>query len=227
MKDEAFLEGIFNSGIKDVLKENNTSYESMIDKVLLNELYKKFDVNNYKEFLGKLLPISFNIVSSNREGKFDLIVEKDSKYLSNITFLDKLTVSTEVTDGEDIDYINLRANPLYKIQKDKYRIIYPLFAIEKTYNGLYFLLKEINEGLSDKLKINLRQLITFDFSEKYLLYKILGRAFNKKYFKLEGQQMSTDGAPDYYVRNGNKIYLFESKDVLVNAKVKESYEDNN
>ena len=33
-----------------------------------------------------------------------------------------------------------------------------------------------------------------------------------------------DGAPDYYVRNGNKIFLFESKDILPSVNVKKSFD---
>jgi len=85
-------------------------------------------------------------------------------------------------------------------------------------------LKEINDSFKDELQIKLRQLITFEFSEKYLLYKIIERTFANKYFKLAGEQMKTPGAPDYYIRNGNKVFIFESKDILIRADVKESYD---
>jgi hypothetical protein len=89
---------------------------------------------------------------------------------------------------------------------------------------LYFLLKEINDAFSEKERINLRQIITYDFSEKHILYSLIERAFKKKYFKLSGGEMTSDGTPDYYIRNGNKIFLFESKDILINAETKNSYD---
>jgi hypothetical protein len=49
--------------------------------------------------------------------------------------------------------------------------------------------------------------------------------FGKKYIQHDSnffKNEKIDGEPDYYVRNGNKIFLFENKDVLLNAKIKTS-----
>lgn len=193
-------------------------------KTLLEKFYNRFKVTDYKEFLKKIFPLAFFVMSSKHEGSITLEVKKDENYESNIDFLNNLIISNIDYVDNDIDYLTLRANPLYKLGETSYRVISPLFAIEKIFNGLYFLLKEINDNFDKTLKINLRQLITFEFSEKYLLYKIIERTYEKKYFKLSGEQMKTPGAPDYYIRNGNKVFLFESKDILMRADIKESYD---
>ena len=193
-------------------------------QTLLENFYARFKVTDYKGFLQKIFPIAFFVISAKHEGSMTLEVKKDENYESNIDFLDNLIVSKIDYVDNDIDYLTLRANPLYKMSETSYRVISPLFAIEKIFNGLYFILKEINDALDKTLQINLRQLITFGFSEKYLLYKIVERTYEKKYFKLSGEQMQTPGAPDYYIRNGNKVFLFESKDILIKAEIKESYD---
>lgn len=193
-------------------------------QLLLKSFYERFNVVDYKGFLQKLLPIAFYVISANKEGSITIEVNKDRDYKSNSEFLDKLTVNDIDYKDNEIDYLTIRANPLYKTGESSYRVISPLFAIEKTFNGLYFLLKEINDSFEKELRINLRQLITFEFSEKYLLYKIVERSYPKRYLKLSGEQMKTPGAPDYYLRNGNKVYLFESKDILIRADIKESYD---
>lgn len=193
-------------------------------QTLLENFYSRFKVTDYKGFLQKIFPIAFFVISAKHEGSMTLEVKKDENYKSNIDFLDNLIVSKIDYEDNDIDYLTLRANPLYKISESSYRVISPLFAIEKIFNGLYFLLKEINDEFDKSLQINLRQLITFEFSEKYLLYKIIERTYERKYFKLSGKQMKTPGAPDYYIRNGNKVFLFESKDILIRADIKESYD---
>lgn len=191
---------------------------------LLESFYKRFKVTEYKGFLQKIFPLAFFVISAKKEGSITLEIREDDNYESNIDFLDKLTVNSIDYKDDDIDYLTLRANPLYKIDDSSYRVISPLFIIEKIFNGLYFLLKEINDAFVDASQINLRQLITFDFSEKYLLYKIIERTYGKRYFKLAGEQIKTPGAPDYYIRNGNKVFLFESKDILIRADIKESYD---
>lgn len=193
-------------------------------QTLLENFYARFKVTDYKGFLQKIFPIAFFVISAKQEGSMTLEVKKDENYESNIDFLDNLIVSKIDYVDNDIDYLTLRANPLYKMSETSYRVISPLFAIEKIFNGLYFILKEINDAFDKTLQINLRQLITFGFSEKYLLYKIIERTYEKKYFKLSGEQMQTPGAPDYYIRNGNKVFLFESKDILIRAEIKESYD---
>jgi hypothetical protein len=193
-------------------------------KILIESFFERFEVADYKGFLQKILPLAFYMISVKKEGSISLKIKKDENYKSNINFLDKLTVNHIDYIDNDIDYLTLRANPLYKINDTNYRVISPLFTIEKIFNGLYFLLKEINDEFDKSLQINLRQLITFGFSEKYLFYKIIERTYEKKYFKLSGEQMKTPGAPDYYIRNGNKIFIFESKDILIRADIKESYD---
>jgi hypothetical protein len=192
-------------------------------KQLLTDFYIKFEVQDYKEFLNKLLPISYSVISSNNTGKFDIIVNVEEDSSVDVSFLDNLIIN-QIEPGEDVDYINIRSNPLIKISENIYRIIFPLFVFEKNFNGLYFLLKEINDGYEKNERINLRQLVTFDFSEKHMLYSLIERTFAKRYLKFTGEQMITPGAPDYYMRNGNKIFIFESKDILINASVKESYD---
>lgn len=191
---------------------------------LLNIFFERFKVTCYNDFLQKILPIAYIIISDQKDGSITLEVKNDIDYKSSIYFLDKLTVNHIDYKENDIDYLTIRANPLYKIDESSYRVISPLFAIEKIFNGLYFLFKEINDAFDKASQINLRQLITFEFSEKYLLYKIIERTYKKRYFKLAGEQMKTPGAPDYYIRNGNKIFLFESKDILIRADIKESYD---
>ena len=193
-------------------------------QTLLENFYARFKVTDYKGFLQKIFPIAFFVISAKHEGAMTVEVKKDENYESNIDFLDNLVVSKIDYVDNDIDYLTLRANPLYKLSDTSYRVISPLFAIEKIFNGLYFLLKEINDAFEKTSQIKLRQLITFEFSEKYLLYKIIERTYEKKYFKLSGEQMKTPGAPDYYIRNGNKVFLFESKDILIRADIKESYD---
>jgi len=194
---------------------------------LLTDFYEKFQVNDFQDYLKKVFPIAFSIVSTNNEGKIDLVIDsEDVDFESKCSFLDKMTINRDnyIEADVDVDYINLRANPLYKIDRNTYRIIYSLFAIEKNFNGLYFLLKEINDSYPKKEQLHLREIITFDFSEKFLLYTLIEKSYLKRYFKLPGDMMKTPGAPDYYMRNGNKIFIFESKDVLINAQIKDSYD---
>lgn len=50
----------------------------------------------------------------------------------------------------------------------------------------------------------------------------LDRLFNKKYFAKKKENVNKPNEPDYYLRHNKRIYLFESKDVLIKKEVKSS-----
>lgn len=180
----------------------------------------------WKEYLHKLLPIVVAVVNKEREAHVDLDVRNDENFDKNCEFIDKLIVDDN--EGlEDYDFKKLRDKPLYKVNPGLYRIIYSLFVIEKVFKGLYFKLAEINKTLPPSAKIkDLHSLYCDEFSERTLLYKVLDGIYEGRYIEFNGQQMKgagLDAEPDYYIRKGNLIFLFESKDFLIRAEVKTSY----
>ena len=62
-----------------------------------------------------------------------------------------------------------------------------------------------------------------NFSEKYLFYTIIKRCFGRNYVRYTGTDLKTqigDGEPDYYMRRGNRVFVFECKDTLLANKYK-------
>src|SRR5690606_5535607 len=60
--------------------------------------------------------------------------------------------------------------------------------------------------------------------EKYLFYEIARGCFSIEAKKLlsgeELHEILGGGEPDFYVRKGKNIFLFEFKDIMLNAKIK-------
>lgn len=192
-------------------------------KVLLKEFYKYFGVNDYQDYLKRILPLSTNIIMRDKESYTDIVFD-DSSTEKDTEFLDRLIIN-DIEVIEDFDFKNIRSKPLYKVSNGIYRFISPLFAMESIYNGLYWKLKEINDKLpkADKPK-DLYGLKTYEFSEKFILNSILNECFNGRYFTRTGHELEGkyDGAPDYYVRTNKSITVFESKDIMLNAEIKQS-----
>lgn len=188
---------------------------------LIKKFYEYYDVVDFNEYLKRVILLTLPILTREKEAHVDLVINENGDKIKNIAFLEKFTIKDTDT-LEDIDFRHLRGNPLIRLNNNTFRVTYPLFAIELIGNGLYFKLKELNSALQpDKQVKNLYGLKSFEFSEKYLLSQLLRKIFGKKYRQFSGDELSSfDGAPDYYVRNGNKIWLFESKDILINATVK-------
>ncbi|WP_166962121.1 hypothetical protein [Yeosuana marina] len=191
---------------------------------LLKEFYKEYNVSNYQDYIKGLLPINISVFNNEKEAHTDIIIPDDKNQISSIEFLEKFSIK-ETQLLQEFDFINMRSTPIYRVDKLIFRLTYPLFVLELIGNGLYFKFKTINDKLTREKKIkDLYGLKTYEFSEKYILHNILKEYFGNRYFQRNGDELDAefDGAPDYYVRNGKRIFLFESKDILINAKVKQS-----
>lgn len=198
-------------------------------KALTEKFYELFGIKEWREYFQALIPIIEAHSKHPTEGWTELTVEKNERFEKNCFFLEALSLKHFDTEL-DTDFKLLRGNPLHKVEEGKYAIISPLFVLEKIYKGLYFKLKETYDTLKDDIRPskNFRSYYTSKFSENYLLYVILNYIYGEKTYKqysgIELEQMNISGAPDYYIRNGNKLFLFENKDVFINADVKQSFD---
>lgn len=171
------------------------------------------------------IPIYGSIIQKKKEGILKINLRNDENYSINQSFLDKLILpeSGEITD---VEFRKIRSTPMVKVEGEEYLIIYDLFMFEKVFKGLYFVLNSLNSRLPLEHRIsNFRSYYGDHFSEKTLLYGTLERVFKDRYIKYSGEQIlqkGIDAEPDYYIRNGNKILLIESKDFLIKAEVKNS-----
>ena len=196
-------------------------------RAILKSFYANHNIDHWKNYLKKYLPIFHAILKSDSTKPIDLIVQEDEAFEESCKFLNNLILNDEYTLDE-FDFITCRSKPFYQTQVGTYRIIHPLFAIEKLYNGLFFTLSNLNKSLSNNIN-NFRSFFCDEFSEKYLVYEILDKSFPKNLIKLSGQEIKNKvpgiiAEPDYYVRNSNQVYLFESKDVLIDKETKQSHD---
>lgn len=190
---------------------------------LLDEFYRVYKVANWNQYLQQLSGVSFSILKKANKGYLELKIEPGDNFQRDVDFLDTLA-SVPYDELADNDFKALREKPLQKIENGEYRIIYGLFCVERIFKGLYFNLKAINQTLPANLRVKeFRNLYTYNFSEQHALYALLNKAFPKKFLRISGEQISSQGyqgGPDFYSRNNNKAFIFESKDSLINAAIK-------
>ena len=186
-----------------------------------------FGASSWREYLINYLPISHAIFRREIPDQFiELDISDSEDKEKHADFFEKISIYDE-TELADYDFLSIREKPIFKVDENKYKIIFPLFAIEKIFQGLYFLMARINN--QNKIIGNFKSFYCDEFSENYLVYGILDMVFPKKFVKIRGEEAKMLGQvsePDYYVRNKNKIFLFEAKDVLVKAEVKQSNDYN-
>jgi hypothetical protein len=196
---------------------------------LLDAFLNYFKQPTWQEYLKWLVPLTIPAIQNEKEAHTDILVKNDDKFMESCAFIEKLIVQENEALDEN-DFLSIRSKPFYKIKDGVYRIIFDLFVVEKIFKGVYFLLRDVNKTLPKKDQIKeLKSFFGYEFSEKVLCYKVVESIFPEKCIRYSGDEldnMKIDGAPDYYVRKGKDILLFESKDFLIRADKKSSFDFN-
>ncbi|WP_286753058.1 MULTISPECIES: hypothetical protein [Sphingobacterium] len=193
------------------------------------ELFKQFLIDygiaDKNEFLRSIMPIAIHAVRGEltESGIQILKAEGDSKL-----FLDKLIANSEGSISLLEDFVHLRSNPLYKIADTEYLIIDRGLAVNRLFNSIFFDILSIIKDGKVKVKKDFFSIYTFDFVEKYLSYTVLDKIFRKRGYKVfSGEDITNtfkvDTEPDYYVRNGKKVFMFEIKGSIVRGDVKQGF----
>jgi len=198
---------------------------SDIGKQLIERFCKYYGFSKWQEYILAVFPILLPWVEQEKAGAVDIVLARDDNYDKNLQFLNRFAQS-DYAKIEDKDYIKLREKPLIQLDETTFRTIHPIFVADKIFKGQFFLLKQLNED-EPKLIGNFRQWFTSNFSEGYCFAELIRYAFSDPdvmFFDEELKVMGVNGPSDGYVRYNNDLYLFENKDILIGAAIKESYD---
>jgi len=187
--------------------------------ILSQKLLESLNCPSKEEYITRFINLILPTLASIKENRpLEIVIPKDSKFDEINLFVKSL--SHQSIPG-DIDYKALRSAPIFQKDDNTYIPTLPIFLLEQIYKGLYFRLNEINSKL--KIVDNLKSYIGEEFTEKTLFDNILRMIFKGKFYKRSDSEMSPlsdgNGNPDFYMRNGNKIFIFELKDALLNSSV--------
>ncbi len=188
-------------------------------KGLENIFFEKFSINSWNNYFFKI----FRLVSADLEKQRDsFIVKLDPLTQEDIDFYDKIE-SSNIEIGEYSDFFEIRKRPILRLNHDEYGVLYLPFLFDKVYKSIYFELSAIgreNKETLGKIGKNFQSSFGKDFFEDMLCKQILDRAYkgNKLFKCLEENEVGS--LTDYYVRKGNRIFLFECKNVTIRKEVK-------
>lgn len=204
--------------------EKNSKY-----KKILTIFLKKYNCENWKTYINRLITISNYLIDADLNNKTPKIElnPQDKSYIEDKKFFDALTLDQKNKEFS-YDFTRFRECPLIKINENEYQIICKSFLAEKIYSSVFYNFNEINKTLDADIKIkDFFQDFTTNFSEKCLFLSVLNKIFKRrcciKYSDAEFKEKGfSDGVPDFYVRNGNKVFLFETKDLKFSAEIKQS-----
>ncbi|RYJ37071.1 hypothetical protein NU08_3825 [Flavobacterium anhuiense] len=193
----------------------------------LNLFLSNYNCKTWKEWIFKLLNLIIPVLNHDNETYSEIRFEENENFVTNSSFINFFTIPIDY--NELPDFVNLRSNPILKIDKKTFIIINKLFLVERIFKSVIFEFSlKINSNVIDEFKLkNFRAIYCDHFSEQIMLYNVLKCCFpkNNKWIKFTGEDFKKLGysaEPDYYIRFKNKILLFESKDVILKGDVKQS-----
>lgn len=190
----------------------------------LDEFCKEKGLLSPKNYLDQLFHVFFYL-SSGGDISTSLI-DIDPVCQDTIKFLDKISIDTEHYQ-HDMDFKMIREKPVLRTGIHRYDFIFMKMFMDKAYTGFIFDMKEalVQRGLLDERNgyERLKSMLGEDYSERFFFYNLMKRCFGKKYVNYCGEVMEEnlgEGMPDYYLRRGNRILLFECKDAQLAASKK-------
>ncbi len=195
------------------------------NKDLYYEYLNSKNINSLEEYLRKmfsLVQLCFtDVVTFN--GK----LKEDEEFLELFNHLNDIEFSEQ--NQKNYDFILIRNKPIFRVDNNQYLFLNRAMIINKIYSSIYWDIKGIlNKNLNYNItEDQFRKDYTTHFSEGYLVYKLLNKAYGKKSYKqFSGEEMKAimgHSEPDYYIRNGNKVFIYEVKDSFIAGKVKQSF----
>jgi len=206
--------------LKFVQFEKWIKTQPTLESILIGYL-EKFNVKTLYELF--TLIFSIGQVAINHH-KFTI-----DERASGVAFFDY--ISKHNIDSSDWNELSeLMKNPLYRMDNGEYLIIDFYFVLNKFFTGMYHDL--LNYSNTENSKFH--QLYSSDFIEKYLLNNAFNSVFGKNYIQFNEDKIKSFNVkninnlalPDFYIRNGNKVFIFECKNSLIslNAKLDSKFE---
>lgn len=207
--------------------------KSPIYKVYLKAFCIDYGINDWREYLGRLLTLFHDTINTHA-------IKIDKNDYASISFLGQFAV-----DIEKIKSIGQWSNPdalkyfrehfLVHFNGGVLFVISPDFIVDKMYQGLKFMFFSsiVKHGIKNPKGKDFSELPQFtqqlgqDFSETSLAYTLFKKALTGKVDSLiTGTELKSggfpDGEPDLYIRKGRSLILVEVKDLLFPDSVRNS-----
>ena len=219
------------------------NFFKMLSEEKFSHLYKLFliqhNITNWEDYITTL----FGIIAAGqyKAGRIDKDLNIDIDHLINKEVLTSISLPyNEIINYSATEKDNRASNSDYRVFRDKPIVtlkngdffIYNIeFTIDRIFNSLYFEFKSYNQSIESKIDIT--KLFTDTFCERIMFDEYMERCINKKFHIGISESKCKDiisnkeielGPPDYIVKEGDSLLLFECKDIRINGEVIETHD---
>lgn len=206
-------------------------FEFVQDNDKLRDTYSDFlaeyGISDWREYLRTIMSVVALLKFHTGSINLAKLQDEDQLIAETIFKKDSIGIDEIISEEDNIDYVAFRSRPFIKIAEREYAVIDNNFVMERLYNGLYFTFLELWKKRYPDRGQEFNRIYTTEFSEEYLFDGILKEIAQKRQaFSLTDNECKvinkkTDSPPDFYIRNGKKVILFENKDVKIEKAIKE------
>lgn len=197
-------------------------------KELLNDFLVKYELISWNDYIKTYL--SIQAIARSKMGVIDFMQLKDEDNLlsEKIVDEDSIDINKPIPLSCNIDYETFRKKPFIKIAPHEYAVIDITFIINRMYDGLYFIFNEFWKNKHPEDPNKFKQIISTDFSEITIIDNCLREISNyHNWFSLTDPECKIivperilSSSPDFYIRDGKNVFLFECKDVRIPKEIK-------
>ncbi|KXO01259.1 hypothetical protein LS48_01995 [Aequorivita aquimaris] len=183
---------------------------------LLSDYIVHIGLENWYQYFNDVFQLSKIATTSNIVSLEDYPVIK--------TLVEHLKINTSNNPSWD-EFVQIRKSPLFKISEHKYAVLDFEFLLNKFFSSLYH---DILGYSKENGFTKFAQDYVKEFVEVILLENVFQTSFGKSYIQfpehrikqLGGKRIENISLPDYYIRNGNNIIMFECKNSFLSNNKK-------
>lgn len=205
-------------------------------KALRRRFLAHFHIGNWAEYI---IPHVMTVHYLNNKSGL-LMIKGGSKYgRKGRRVIERSCIEKDaiISETDNPDFMVFRGKPYIRMKKHYYAITNLTFVIEHIYNSVYFELRSLRKDAGFLNDDEFRQYYTTEFSQKFMFEGYVKRCMPSSTLKSvsgsesdamlenakrEGTNTNGIVPPDYYVKVPEGCIVFEYKDSLTSAKVKES-----
>ncbi len=189
---------------------------------------KEYGLKSWSDYLRTYLSIQALVRYKTGVINFDRIEDEDGLFTEQIVEKDSIDIHKRIPLEDNMDYVAFREKPFIKVGPHKYAVIDVSFMIYRMFDGLYFIFNDLWKKQNPDNPNVFNQLFTTEFSEETVLVDALKEVANVNGWvsltdnecKQIVPERKLSSPPDFYIRDGGDVILFECKDVKISKEIK-------
>ena len=197
-------------------------------KDLYDEFLQVYGLISWKDYLRTYWSILALARYKTGVINFERLRDEDELLSEQIVDKDSIDIHEVISLEDNVDYQAFREKPFIKIAPHEYAVIDVSFMIYRMFDGLYFIFNDLWQCKHPDNTQGFNTIFTTEFSEGTVLVNCLKEVANTHgWLSLTDNECKSivperklSSPPDFYIRDGKDVILFECKDVKIPKEVK-------